>query len=153
MGDVTLSIDIATSPNEVFVFFVPQRMPLWYGTEMDARFEVQGGASEFAAGQKVRITGRLARYKVQLTVVITAYEWERLLEWRFQDSYGVKGMQRWELQHVAGKTRVVMRDVYEMPSRLGKILDRFFTVRGIRARDQDWINRLQRLAVPRAASL
>lgn len=148
MGDVTLSVEIATPPNEVFVFFVPQRMPLWYGTEMDACFEVQGGASEFAAGQKVRISGRLARYEVQLTFVITAYEWERLLEWRFQDSYGVKGMQRWELQNAAGKTRIVMRDVYEMPSRFGKILDRFFTIRGIRARDQDWLNRLQRLATP-----
>jgi len=153
MGDVTLSIEIPSPPNEVFVFFVPQRMPLWYGTEMDAHFEVQGGASEFAAGQKVRITGRLARYEVQLTVVITAYEWERLLEWRFQDSYGVKGMQRWELRRVAGKTRVVMRDVYEMPSRLGRIFDRSFTVRGIRLRDQDWLNRLQRLAVPKGASL
>ncbi|HYL46837.1 MAG TPA: SRPBCC family protein [Candidatus Limnocylindrales bacterium] len=153
MGDVTRSIEIPAPPNEVFVFFVPQRMPLWYGTEMDAHFEVQGGASEFASGQKIRISGRLARYEVQLTVVITAYEWERLLEWRFQDSYGVKGIQRWELQHVAGKTRVVMRDVYEMPSRFGKILDRFFTVRGIRARDQDWLTRLQRLAAPNAASL
>jgi uncharacterized protein YndB with AHSA1/START domain len=153
MGDVTLSIEIAAPSNEVFVFFVPQRMPLWYGTEMDARFEVQGGASEFANGQKVRITGRLARYEVQLTVVITGYEWERLLEWRFQDSYGVKGMQRWELQSVAGKTRVSMRDEYEMPSRFGRIFDRLFTIRGIRARDQDWLNRLQHLAVPRAASL
>lgn len=149
MGDVTLSIEISARPNEVFVFFVPQRMRLWYGTEMDAHFEVQGGASDFAAGQKVRISGRLARYEMQLTVVITAYEWERLLEWRFQDSYGVKGMQRWELQSAAGKTRVVMRDVYDMPSRFGKILDRFFTVRGIRARDQDCLNRLRRLATPR----
>jgi hypothetical protein len=153
MGDVTLTIETLAPPNEVFVFFVPQRMPLWYGTEMDARFEVHGGASDFAVGQKVRISGRLSRYEVQLTVVITAYEWERLLEWRFQDSYGVKGMQRWELQSVAGKTRIVMRDVYEMPSRFGKILDRFFTIRGIRLRDQDWLNRLQRLAVPKATSL
>jgi uncharacterized protein YndB with AHSA1/START domain len=148
MGDVTLSLEIPAPPNEVFVFFVPQRMPLWYGTEMDARFEVQCGASDFAVGQKVRITGRLSRYEMQLTVVITAYEWERLLEWRFQDSYGVKGMQRWELQFADGKTRVVMRDVYEMPSRFGKFLDRFFTSRGIRIRDRDWLARLQRLATP-----
>jgi Polyketide cyclase / dehydrase and lipid transport len=151
MGDVTLSIEIPTPPNEAFVFFVPQRMPLWYGTEMDARFEVQGGASDFAVGQKVRITGRLARYEMQLTVVITAYEWEHLLEWRFQDSYGVKGMQRWELQNAAGKTHVMMRDVYEMPSRFGRLLDRFFTIRGIRLRDQDWLNRLRHLAAPKEA--
>lgn len=152
MGDVTLSIEIPAPPNEVFVFFIPQRMPLWYGTEMDAHFEVPGGASEFATGQKVRISGRLARYEMQLTSVITAYEWERLLEWRFRDSYGVKGMQRWELANAEKKTRVVMRDVYEMPSRFGKILDRFFTVRGIRLRDQDWLNHLQRLASPKTTS-
>jgi uncharacterized protein YndB with AHSA1/START domain len=146
MGDVTLSIEIPSPPNEVFVFFVPQRIPLWYGAEMEARFEVQGGAPEFAVGQKIRISGRLARCEVQLTVVITAYKWEHLLEWRFQDSYGVKGMQRWELQSTSGKTRVVMRDVYEMPGRFGKIFDRFFTVRGIRARDLDWLNRLKRLS-------
>lgn len=146
MADVTLSIEIPAPANEIFVFFVPQRMPLWYGVEMDAHFEVQGGASEFASGQKVRITGRLARYDMQLTVVIMAYDWERVLEWRFQDSYGVKGMQRWELHPGCGKTQVVMRDAYEMPSRFGKLFDRFFTVRGIRMRDEDWLNRLRRLA-------
>ena len=70
---------------EIFVFFVPQRMALWYGAEMNSCFEVQGGAADFATGQKVRITGRLGNREVTLTVVITAYEWERLLEWQFQD--------------------------------------------------------------------
>ena len=39
-----------------------------------------------------------------------------------------------------------MRDAYEMPSRFGKLFDRLFTVRGIRMRDEDWLNRLRRLA-------
>ena len=82
MADIVLSADFSVPPNEVFVFFVPQRMPLWYGTEMDACFEVQGGAPEFATGQKVRITGKLGRREVTLTVVITAYEWCRLRQWR-----------------------------------------------------------------------
>ena len=73
-------------------------MPLWYGTEMNSHFEVQGGASDFAVGQKVQITGKLGKREVSLTVVITAYRWERLLEWQFQDSYGVRGLQRWELE-------------------------------------------------------
>jgi uncharacterized protein YndB with AHSA1/START domain len=97
MADLKFHIDIAVAPNEVFAFFVPQRIPLWYGTEMNARFEVQGGASDFAAGQKVRITGQLKGHAVALTAVITAYDWEKLLEWQFEDSYGVRGSQRWEL--------------------------------------------------------
>jgi hypothetical protein len=146
MADLTFSLSIAAAPNEVFVFFVPQRMPLWYGTEMDARFEVQGGAPDFAAGQKVRITGRLRQYEMTLTVVITAYEWERLLEWRFQDSYGVRGKQRWELQGIAGKTQLTMRDSYQMPSAFGRLFDKIFTRFAVTQRDRAWLARLQQLA-------
>ena len=59
MANLEFVRDFAVPPKEIFVFFVPQRMALWCGTEMNSCFEVQGGASEFAAGQKVRITGRL----------------------------------------------------------------------------------------------
>jgi len=146
MADLTFSLSIAAAPNEVFVFFVPQRMPLWYGTEMDAKFEVQGGAPDFAAGQKVRITGRLRQYEMTLTVVITAYEWERLLEWQFQDSYGVRGKQRWELQGIAGKTQLTMRDSYQMPSAFGRLFDKIFTRFAVTQRDRAWLMRLQQLA-------
>lgn len=146
MADIRLIAEIAEPPNEIFVFFVPQRMALWYGIEMDAHFEVQGGASDFAVAQKVRISGRLQRFDTALTAVITAYEWERVLEWQFHDSYGVRGMQRWELQGVAGSTRVTMRDKYEMPGMFGKIFDRFVTRRAVRMRDQSWLDKLKRLA-------
>jgi Polyketide cyclase / dehydrase and lipid transport len=152
MADIQLNAEIAAPPNEIFVFFVPQRMALWYGIEMDAHFEVQGGAADFAVAQKVRITGRLQRYDVALTAVITAYEWERLLEWQFQDSYGVRGMQRWELQGMgagasaAGTTRVVMRDKYEMPGMFGKLFDQLVTRRAVRMRDESWLEKLKHLA-------
>jgi hypothetical protein len=146
MANLTFSLDIATSSNEIFVFFVPQRMPHWYGTEMNAKFEVQGGAPDFAVGQKVRITGDLGSYEVVLTVVITAYEWERLLEWQFQDSYGVRGKQRWELQGVAGKTKLTMRDSYRMPSAFGRFFDKIFTRFAVTQRDRAWLARLQQLA-------
>ena len=146
MADLTLSLDIATPRNEIFVFFVPQRMPLWYGTEMNAKFEVQGGAPDFAVGQKVRISGDLGSHEVILTVVITAYEWERLLEWQFQDSYGVRGMQRWELQSVAGKTHLTMRDNYQMPGAFGRFFDKIFTRFAVAQRDRAWLARLQQLA-------
>ena len=146
MAYVELATQISTTPNEIFVFFVPQRMPLWYGTEMDAHFEVQGGASDFAVGQKVRITGRLQSYELALTVVITAYEWEHHLEWQFQDSYGVRGMQRWDLQPLAGATQVIMRDEYVMPSTFGKIFDRLVTRRAVELRDRAWLDRLKRFA-------
>jgi len=146
MADLTLSLDISTPRNEIFVFFVPQRMPLWYGTEMNAKFEVQGGAPDFAVGQKVRISGALGSHEVILTVVITAYEWERLLEWQFQDSYGVRGKQRWELQGIAGKTQLFMRDSYHMPSAFGRFFDKIFTRFAVAQRDRAWLARLQHLA-------
>jgi hypothetical protein len=121
-------------------------MALWYGTEMNSCFEVQGGASDFAAGQKVRITGRLGDREVALTVVITEYQWEHVFEWQFQDSYGVRGKQRWEVQPRGDTTRLTMLDQYEMPGRIGKVIDRLFTRYGVAARDRSWLDRLQRLA-------
>jgi hypothetical protein len=146
MARIELVTEIATTPSEIFVFFVPQRMPLWYGAEMNAHFEVQGGASDFSVGQKVRITGKLQRHDVALTVVITAYEWEHHLEWQFQDSYGVRGMQRWDLQPLGSATKLTMRDEYQMPTTFAKILDRFITQRAVRLRDRSWLDRLQRFA-------
>jgi hypothetical protein len=146
MARIELVTEIATTPNEIFVFFVPQRMPLWYGAEMNTHFEVQGGASDFSVGQKVRIAGKLQRHEVSLTAVVTAYEWEHHLEWQFQDSYGVRGMQRWDLQPQAGSTKVIMRDEYAMPTTLGQILDRFVTRRAVELRDRAWLARLKRFA-------
>jgi hypothetical protein len=146
MANLEFFRDFTAPPKEIFIFFVPQRMGLWYGVEMKSCFEVQGGAPDFAVGQKVRIRGRLGKREVTLTVVITAYQWERLLEWQFQDSYGVRGKQRWELQQSGITTRLTMRDRYEMPGRVGRIVDRLFTRHGVAARDRSWLDRLQRLA-------
>jgi hypothetical protein len=146
MARIELATQISTTANEIFVFFVPQRMPHWYGAEMNAHFEDQAGAPDFAVGQKVRITGKLQQHDVALTVVVTAYEWEHHLEWQFQDSYGVRGMQRWDLQPQQGATRLTMRDEYQMPTKLGKILDRLITQRAVKLRDQSWLDRLKRFA-------
>jgi hypothetical protein len=146
MARIELATQICTAANEIFVFFVPQRMPLWYGAEMNAHFEVQSGAPDFTVGQKVRITGKLQEHDVALTVVVTAYEWEQHLEWQFQDSYGVRGMQRWDLQPQANETKVIMRDEYVMPTTPGKILDRLITRRAVKLRDQSWLTRLKRFA-------
>jgi hypothetical protein len=145
MANLEFVRKFAVLPKEIFVFFVPQRMPLWYGAEMNSCLEVQGGASDFAPGQKVRITGKLAEREVILTTVVTAYQWERLFEWQFRDSYGVRGKQRWELSQTGSGTRLIMRDQYEMPGRIGKIIDRIFTRYGVAARDRSWLDRLQRL--------
>jgi hypothetical protein len=146
MADLKFSVEFATTPNEIFVFFVPQRMPLWYGIEMNSKFEVQGGAADFGVGQKVRISGLLGGYDIALTVVITAYQWERLLEWQFQDSYGVRGMQRWELEGTAGKTLLRMSDSYQMPSLFGRLFDKVFSRFAVAQRDRAWLDRLQHLA-------
>jgi uncharacterized protein YndB with AHSA1/START domain len=155
MADLKFSIDIAVPPNEVFAFFVPQRMPLWYGAEMKACFEVEGGASEFARGQKVRITGDLKGREMSLTTVITAYQWEKLLEWQFQDSYGIRGLQRWELAEVSRETRgtrVTLTDSYRMPGFYGRIADVILTRFAVSLRDRSWLDRLQHLAMPLATT-
>ena len=146
MAYVELSTAVSSTPKEIFVFFVPQRMPLWYGAEMNAHFQVQGGAPDFALGQKVRITGKLQNFELTLTVVITAYEWDDHLEWQFQDSYGIRGMQRWDLRPEGSATKLTMSDDYTMPTTLGKIFDRFATKRAVALRNRSWLQRLKRLA-------
>ena len=146
MADLSLAVDIAAPGNLVFAFFVPQRMPYWYGAEMASCFEAQGGAAEFETGQKVRITGRVGSREVSLTTVITRYEWGRLLEWRFQDTYGVRGLQSWEFEAVSPGTRVRMRDSYEMRGCLGKFTDWLVTRHAVARRDRDSLARLKRLA-------
>jgi len=137
---------IAATPALVAAFFVPQRMPYWYGHEMKAEFEILGGASDFAPGQKVRITGRLGAREVTLTAVVTRYEFGRALEWQFQDQYGVKGKQSWEIETQGDATRVRMRDEYEMPGRVARVVDALLTRHAVARRDRAWLARLARLA-------
>jgi hypothetical protein len=146
MARLAFEIQIAAPADRVAAFFVPQRMPYWFGNEMQAEFEVQHGTPDFAVGQRVRITGRMAGRETSLTVVVTAFEPARLLEWRFTDAYGVRGLQRWELQVRAEGTRVVMRDAYEMPGRLGRFLDAIFTRHAVARRDRAWLAKLKQLA-------
>jgi uncharacterized protein YndB with AHSA1/START domain len=146
MAQLEFSVQIAAPPDRVFVFFVPQRMPYWYGLETESCFEVQGGAEEFQAGQKVRITGRLGRREVSLTAVVTEYRWGRALEWRFRDAYGVRGLQRWEIEPAGVGTRVRLRDEYELPGRLGRIADWLLTRHAVAGRDRRDLARLKKLA-------
>jgi hypothetical protein len=161
MANLEFCVDVAAEPNLVFAFFVPQRMPYWYAAEMKSRFEVQGGASEFQPGQKVRITGRLHGREMSLTAVVTRYDWPCVLEWQFLDCYGVHGLQRWQVEpaplvsgarpEAAGAnqtpvTRICMHDSYEMPGGLGKALDWLLTRHSVSRRDRDALVRLKRLA-------
>lgn len=129
MTRIENSIEIAAPPSRVAAFFVPQRMPYWFGSEMNAEFEVQGGDADFRNGQKVRITGKMLRNEVSLTTVVTRYTMGRVLEWQFRDEYGIRGMQRWEIAPAeGGGTRVTATDQYELPSRsrLARLADRFW---------------------------
>jgi hypothetical protein len=144
MGQITISVEIAGPANLVGAYFIPQRMRYWYAHEMDSRFEVQRGADEFQTGLRVRIIGNLAKREVSLNAQVTAYERGRLLEWRFQDSYGVTGVQRWEIVPEGKGSRVTLRDEYELPGTFGKIWDRLFTRRAVRLRDRRDLELLKR---------
>ena len=153
MAQIETSVQIAAPADVVFAFFVPQRMPYWYGAEMEACLEVQGGASDFAVAQKVRVSGHLGRREVSHTAVVTAFHRECLFEWRFEDRYGVKGLERWELERVNAppsaatpKTEVRMRSDYALPGLLGKAMDWLVTRHAVARRNQDYLLRLKRLA-------
>ena len=153
MARIETSVQIAAPAEVVFAFFVPQRMPYWYGADMHACFDVQDGASDFAVAQKVRIKGNLGKREVSHTAVVTALEQARLFEWRFSDRYGVKGLERWELERVntpspqsAPKTFVRMRSDYTMPGLAGKVMDWLLTRHAVARRNEAYLARLKRYA-------
>lgn len=150
MTKIVLTRAIAAPPPEIFVFFVPQRMPYWYGAEMQCCFEVQDGAADFSVGLKVRISGTVGRRQVSHTAVVTAYQYQRLLEWRFQDAYGVRGRERWELERSEGAagwpTLVRFSDEYTIPGVVGRVADWLLTRHAIARRNRDYLDRLARLA-------
>jgi uncharacterized membrane protein len=153
MARIEIYVQVAAPAEAVFVFFVPQRMPYWYGAEMEARFEVQGGAADFAVAQKIRITGHLGRREVSHTAVVTAMQRPALFEWRFEDRYGVKGLERWELMRdnapsASGSpgTIVRMRSQYALPGVLGKAMDWLMTRHAVARRNRNYLQRLKRLA-------
>jgi uncharacterized membrane protein len=153
MARIETSVDIAAPAEVVFAFFVPQRMPYWYGADMHASFAVQDGAADFAVAQKVQITGNLGKREVSHTAVVTALQQARVFEWRFSDRYGVKGLERWEFERAAAssperppKTVVRMRSEYTMPGIIGKAMDWLLTRHAVARRNQDYLARLKRYA-------
>jgi uncharacterized membrane protein len=153
MARVETSVEIAAPAELVFAFFVPQRMPYWYGADMQACLEVQDGASNFAVARKVRVTGHLGQREVSHTAIVTALEPRRVFEWQFRDRYGVEGLERWELECVgapsspsAPKTVVRMRSDYKMPGLLGQAVDWLVTRHALARRNQNYLARLKRYA-------
>jgi len=146
MGALHLEVEIAAPRDRVFVFFVPQRMPLWYAPEMETQFEVSAGATDFRVGQKVRICGHLGKREVALVAVVGRYEWLHALEWDFQDAYGVRGRQMWQVEDTASGTRVSMHEYYTFPGRLGRWLDPILMRPSIRARARGMLKKLKQLA-------
>jgi hypothetical protein len=150
MSRIVLTQIVAAPPEDIFVFFVPQRMAHWYGPEMRASFEAQGCGSEFRAGSRVNISGRLANRSFSHTAVVTAYEKLRLFEWRFEDAYGVRGRERWEMERVqnSSSARTVIRftNEYEITGRFGRVIDWLLTRHALARRNRDYLDRLARLA-------
>lgn len=150
MRRIVLTQIVAAPPEDVFVFFVPQRMPHWYGPEMRSSFETQGCGSEFRPGSNVRISGILAQRSFSHTAVVTAFERPRLFEWRFEDEFGVRGRERWEIESLENSSgaRAMVRFIneYEVPGRIGRMVDWLLTRHAVARRSRDYLDRLARLA-------
>jgi uncharacterized protein YndB with AHSA1/START domain len=150
MTRIVLNQIVAAPPEDVFVFFVPQRMPHWYGPEMRSSFETQGCGSDFRAGSKVCISGKMANRTFSHTAIVTAFEKPRLFEWRFEDDYGVQGSERWELEllpnSTGAKTMIHFTDEYKIPGRFGRLVDWLLTRHALARRNRDYLDRLARLA-------
>jgi len=145
VADLQFEQFIKSSPALVGAFFVPQRMPYWYGAEMETTFEVLGGTSDFANGQKISIKGYLAGRPMTLTMVVSRYEYGKFLEWEFQDSYGVKGLQSWSIGAAPDGTGTLVKmvDRYTNASGLGRVLDKIFTKYAVAKRDRYWLEKLK----------
>jgi uncharacterized protein YndB with AHSA1/START domain len=150
MRKIVLTQIVSAPPEDVFVFFVPQRMPHWYGREMRSSFEMRGWGSELYAGCKVRILGELAKRSFSHTAVVTAFERPRLFEWRFEDEYGVRGCERWEMEEFEDtsgpQTRIRFTSEYEIPGGLGRLIDWLVTRHALARRNRDYLGWLARLA-------
>jgi hypothetical protein len=149
MAKIETSIQITAPVELVFAFFAPQRLPYWYGAEMESCIEAAGGASEFAVAQKVRISGHVGRHEISHTAVVTAWQRGRLFEWRFEDRYGVKGLERWEIDRggtsTAPNTTVLMCSEYVMPGLFGGLVDLLLTRHAVARRNRSYLERLRRL--------
>ena len=147
MTSLVTSIEIAAPVADVAVFFVPQRIAYWYGAEMSAELQLLDGASDFQVSQKLRVSGRVDKREVGHTAVITEYRWGKVLEWRFQDRYAVKGTERWEIETISSaSTRVTMSSNYGMPNAVARLTDKLFTRRAIARRNKEYLARLKKLA-------
>lgn len=146
MARIALDARIAAPTDRVWAFFAPQRMTYWLGREMDATMEVSGGAADFAAGQKVRLAGRVGGRQTGLTAVVARAEPLRALEWRFVDAYGIRGTLLWEIAADDAMTRVAMTDDYTLPGRFARLADWLLTRHSVRRRDRLWLERLRHLA-------
>jgi uncharacterized membrane protein len=157
MARIETTVRIAAPVEVVFAFFVPQRMPYWYGSDIEASLEVQGGAPDFAIAQKVRVTGSLGKREVSHTAVVTELRPGKVFEWRFEDRYGVRGLERWEFESLdaapsdkTGSARkhtiVRMLSDYTMPGFLSKAADWLITRHAVAQRNEGYLARLKRYA-------
>jgi uncharacterized membrane protein len=95
----------------------------------------------------------LGKREVSHTTVVTALQSARLFEWRFEDRYGVKGLERWEIgppgdspSQGAQKTMVRMFSAYTMPGTISKAMDWLVTRHAVARRNLDYLTRLKRYA-------
>jgi len=150
MTHIETQTEIRVPPRHLFAFFVPQRMGYWYGPEAQTQFEVSDGSAEFGVAQKVRVSGRIASREVAHTVVVTECRWADVLEWRFEDRTGLRGIERWDFQATeidgAPGTLLRMRSDYKVTGIVARAANWMITRHAVARRNREYLARLKRLA-------
>jgi hypothetical protein len=71
-------------------------------------------------------------------------------EWRFEDAYGVRGSERWEMERLknssGARTMIRFTNDCEIPGRFDRVIDWLLTRHALARRNRDYLNELARLA-------
>ena len=147
MATIEQSIEIATTPVEVFLFFVPQRMPYWYASEMAAEFEVSAAARPILPfRRKCTSAGKLGKKEISHTAVITRYEWLACSNGDLRTLTAFAAWNAGNWKPISTGTRVTMRSKYEMPGQIRRAIDWLITRHAVARRNREYFARLKKFA-------
>lgn len=136
MGRIEHATKIRATPEEVFMYFAPDRLPLWLTAEAGTRLELEHlSAGELGKGSMVRVSGKAWKHDLSYDARIIEYAPPTRLVWRVLRGAPAATVV-WELEAQADGTLVRIIDDYQLPGGLlGRVLDRLLIRRQVGKKD------------------